>query len=112
MAAAAAPDLWEKHQLLEFRTRLIMGAGFREGLEAFPLVQPGSRALLLTGQECGRLDHYLLQVAGDLNGQASRRLSLWVRFLEPAMLLVLSLAIGGLILAYLLPMVAMLEQLA
>ena len=112
MAAKASPDFWERSKLEEFRTRLVMGAGFDEALEACPLFEADSHALLKAGQESGRLDHYLIQDADDLESRSARALSLVIRFLEPVMLLVLSVAIGGLILAYLLPMVGMLERLA
>jgi type II secretory pathway component PulF len=109
---AMAPDLWERAQLETFRKRLLMGSGFEEGLDAFPLVGEESRPLLKVGQEGGQLDRYLLQLADDLDEEVTQRLSRCIRFLEPGMLLILSIAIGGLILAYLLPMVRMLEQLA
>ena len=112
LSAASAPDLWERAQLEDFRTRLLMGSGFEEAIEAFPIVHELNRPLLQAGQDAGRLDNYLLQVAGDLDEQVRERLSIAIRFLEPAMLLILSMAIGGLVLAYLLPMIRMLEQLA
>jgi type II secretory pathway component PulF len=112
MASDLAPDLWEKRQLLEFRSRLIMGSGLDEALEVCPLIQPESRGLLLAGQESGKLDHYLIQVADDLEGQAERKLAVWTRALEPVLLLLLAVMIGGLILAYILPMTRLLEQLA
>ena len=112
LAAGLAPDLWEQRQLLEFRTRLLMGAGFNDALGEFQIVHAESRLLLMAGQESGQLDHYMERIAHDLDERISRTMGEWIRFLEPAMLLFLSIAVGGLILAYLLPMVRMLERLA
>ena len=112
MAAKDAPEHWEAEQLLEFRTRLLMGSGFSDALSAFPLLREENHPLLQSGQENGQLDTYLLQVANDLGRQSRQQFKFWLRFLEPAVLLFLSVAIGGLVLAYLLPVVTMLERLA
>ena len=50
------------------------------------------------------------EVASDLSRQVAFTLANATRLLEPAMLLGLSCGVGGLVLAYLLPMVRMLEQ--
>ena len=85
---------------------------FGEALAEFQIVNEESRILLMVGQESGRLDQYLERIAHDLEGSVALRLEQGIRFLEPAMLLFLSVAVGGLILAYLLPMIGMLERLA
>jgi type II secretory pathway component PulF len=50
------------------------------------------------------------QVGRNLERDALRRIQQVTRFLEPAFLLFLSLLVGGLLLAYLLPMVQLLEE--
>jgi type II secretory pathway component PulF len=105
-------DLWEKHQLLEFRRRLLMGAGLPEALHAFRMLDPADEPLLLAGQESGQLEEYMRRIADEQEASSLWQLKQFMRFLEPAMLLFLSVAIGGLILAYLLPMVGIFEQLA
>ncbi len=110
MAAAGAANAWEREELGTFRRRLLMGAGFPDALGGCALIDPESRALLLAGQECGQLDAYLQRVAREREEQAGWRMAQWTRLLEPLFLLGLSLAVGGLILAYLLPMVRLLEN--
>ncbi|MGC9450852.1 MAG: type II secretion system F family protein [Oceanipulchritudo sp.] len=112
MLEEASASCWEKKQLRDFRKRLLMGAGFAEGLRALPIVSPENLPLLLAGQEAGRLEIHMERIARELESGTSWRVRQLIRFLEPAILLGLSLAIGGLILAYLLPMVRMFEQLA
>jgi len=112
MTGLGCSSLWEKGQLDDFRRRLLMGTGFADCLEACGLISVDNRPLLLVGQESGRLDHYFQQLAVDLEERVSWRLRQGIRLLEPLFLLGLTIAIGGLILAYLLPMVRMLEQLA
>lgn len=111
-AAEDACELWEKDQLNQCRERLLMGIGFPEVVAACPLFSREYLPLLESGQESGQLEVFLLQIAEDRDGDILQQLSMWIRFLEPGILLLLSIAIGGLILAYLLPMVNMLERLA
>ncbi len=112
MAAARSPDQFEREQLVEFRKRLLMGISFEESLKAFPLVRKWNRASLVTGQESGRLDSYLQGIAADLDEEVSWKLKQAMRFLEPATIFGLAILIAGLVLAYLLPTIRMLEQLA
>ncbi|MEX0326784.1 MAG: type II secretion system F family protein [Puniceicoccaceae bacterium] len=112
MTAQDARDRWERDQLDLCRERLLMGIGFREVLAAFPLLSREYLPLLESGQESGQLEVFLFQIADDRDEDILRQFSVWTRFLEPGVLLFLSIAIGGLILAYLLPMVNMLERLA
>ena len=110
--ALGAASRWEQDQLMQFRRRLLMGAGFKEGLRAFAVVDAENEPLLLAGQEAGCPEVYMERIAAELEALANWRIQQCIRFLEPAMLLILSVAIGGLILAYLLPMVRIFEQLA
>jgi type II secretory pathway component PulF len=105
-------DQWEKRQYQEFRKRLLMGTGFEESIKQFSFIRKENVTLLIAGQESGRLEVYMHQLAGELEDQVKWKLKQLVRFVEPAMLLGLSGAIGGLVLAYLLPMVRMFEQLS
>ncbi len=107
--AAGTPVLWEREALNRFREGLMLGAGFRRALRSCPLVGEESRLLLEAGQESGRLEHYMVRLADDLEEAVSRRTRELTRLLEPLFLLVFSGATGGLILAYLLPMVRLLE---
>lgn len=110
MSAEAGPDQWERHHLERFRQHLLLGAGFPEAMRSCPLLSPESVHLLLAGQESGRLEEYMVRVAQDLRRQSDWRFRQATAFMEPAFLIVLSAAIGSLILAYILPMVRMLEQ--
>lgn len=108
----AGPDMWEKHQLLDFRKRLLMGDEFSKCLSAFELVSSSSEALLATGNEAGQLDAFALKLADALDRQCAWTFQHLIRFLEPLTIFGLSLAIGGLVMAYILPMIDMLERLA
>jgi general secretion pathway protein F len=104
------PGRWEAGELEQFRQRLLSGAGFDAALAPCRLIDPEHLPLLQLGQEGGRLDTYLERIAEDLERQVRWQTAQAMRLLEPVFLLGLSGAIGGLILAYLLPMVRLLEQ--
>jgi general secretion pathway protein F len=110
MVAEAVPSRWEAEELRLFRSRLLMGAGFADALAGCALISPEDALLLLTGQEGGRLETYMERIAADLEQQVTWRIRHATRLLEPLFLLGLSGAIGGLVLAYLLPMIRLLEQ--
>ena len=110
MAAGGCVNLWEKHQLLLFRERLLRGTGLAVAAASCALLSADNEPLLEAGQESGNLETYMVRIADDLQVQASWKSQQLTRVLEPVFLLGLSAAIAGLILAYLLPMVRMLEQ--
>ena len=110
MAAERIGGLWLNRELLNCRSRLLMGTGFEEAFVACPVFSRDSLPLIIAGQESGQLDTYMGRLSDDLERQVSWSLKNWTRMLEPILLLGLSGAIGGLVLAYLLPMVRMLEQ--
>lgn len=110
LAARGCRNTWEREQIRQFRTRLLAGAGFPASLKDCPLIGAQSAILLEIGQEAGRLDRAMERVATDLISHASIRLQRLIRLVEPLFLLGLSGAVGGLILAYLLPMIRLLEQ--
>lgn len=110
MAAESSPSQWEKAELERFRASLIMGMGFSYSLRACPMFDPDSVPLLEAGQESGRLEIYMERLARSREEEAGWKISQATRFIEPLFLFTLSGAIGGLVLAYLLPMVRLLEQ--
>jgi type IV pilus assembly protein PilC len=112
MVAEGTPDLWEKEQVLEFRRNLLSGASFSESIRSFALTGQEVRPLLMAGQESGRLEIYMLRHADDLDWRTRLTLNRWIRLLEPTIIGLLSMLVGGLVLAYLLPMIRMLERLA
>jgi len=112
VAARHSKDRFEEAALEDFRKRLLMGASFEDSLRVLPLVRKWNQPILVTGQESGRLDYYLLQAATDLDKEVSWQLKQLMRAMEPSIILVLAVFIAGLVLAYILPTIRMMEQLA
>lgn len=110
ICATDSPDEWERGALQTLRQHLLLGAGFREALNSCPILGRETVPLLLAGQESGKLEEYMLRLADELERRSSWKVQQATRLLEPVFLLFLSTAVGMLILAYMLPMVRMLEQ--
>ena len=112
MVASRSPDLYENQHLLEFRKRLLMGISFEDSVRAFPLFRKCNNPLLISGQESGQLEVYLHRLALDLDREISWKLKQYLGVLEPAAIFCLAILIAGLVMAYLLPTIRMMEQLA
>lgn len=110
MAAAGSPSRWVKGELMQFRSSLLMGMGFSASLRACSLFDREGIPLLEVGQESGKIESFMEGLAGSREEEASWAVTQITRLVEPVFLLVLSGAIGGMVLAYLLPMVRLLEQ--
>jgi type II secretory pathway component PulF len=110
LAAAARSNLWEQEEIRNLRRRLLTGAGFEAAIGDCRLIDSGNAELLQVGQESGQLDTWMDRIADTQAKAVERELARLTRLLEPLFLFFLSGAVAGLILAYLLPMVRMLEQ--
>lgn len=102
--------LHEKTELDRLRERLLMGGGFEAALRDCPLLFPETVELLEVGQECGKLDQYMRRIAKAHGTFLATLRERSFRLLEPAFLCFLTLAVGGLIVAYLLPIIRLLEE--
>jgi type II secretory pathway component PulF len=89
-----------------------MGIAFEDGLSSCRLFAISNHPMLVTGQETGRLDIFSLRIAGDADREVSWRLKQALRIVEPLTIVTLAALVAGLILAYMLPTIGMLEQLA
>lgn len=107
--ASPLPNRWESATLLAFRSHLLHGAPLMESFRSCPLFSEGSHSLLALGEESGRLDAFMEKRAAELRETVRWWVQQAGRAGEPLMLVVLALAVGGMLLAYLLPMLQMLE---
>ena len=63
--------------------------------------------MVAAGQKSGRLAQLLVKVADDLDEQVETQLALITSLIEPVMILVMGLAVGGVVLAVVLPIFQM-----
>jgi type II secretory pathway component PulF len=109
LVASGLPSKWEAAALMAFRSHLLHGASFMEGFCSCALFSHDSRALISLGEESGRLDDFMDKRARELRESVrwwGQQLS---RATEPMLLMGLALAVGGMLVAYLLPMLHLME---
>lgn len=109
LVASGLPSQWEKAVLMTFRSHLLHGAPLMEGFRSCPLFSDGSHSLFALGEESGRLDAFMEKRGVELREAVRWWMQQLSRACEPLILAVLALAVGGMLLAYLLPMLHMLE---
>lgn len=101
---------WEGRCLERCREALLIGLTVEEAIRDCGLFDEATCLALEAGQEAGKLDEHMLQLALDQEAEVRWRLQQAIRFLEPLMLAGLTVAIGALLLAYLLPMMGLLQS--
>jgi type IV pilus assembly protein PilC len=79
------------------------GRQISEPLAASPLVPPAVAQMLRAGEKGGRLAQVMEQVATFSEAELKERITDLTRYIEPAMIVVMGLIIGGIALALLLP---------
>lgn len=97
-------------QLKTLRTRLVEGGvlhGLIDKVTALPLA---TRRLLMAAERAGDLDTAFDGLARDMADELDRRTSRLMALLEPAVIVVMFLIIGSLILALMIPMMTMSNQ--
>ena len=101
---------------LELRARLVdvpgsvkQGTRFAEALSKVDFLSPVALNMVRVGEETGRLDSMLLEVArvGDTEVQAATKRALTL--LEPLLILTLGLAIGAIIISILMGIISVNE---
>lgn len=109
--AGGYPDKWVSGQLLNFRENLLRGIPFSMALSQCELLDRSNQSLLESGQLGGRFAETAQRLAVLQEQRLHWLLTQLVRWYEPLFLTVLTLAVGGLLLAYLLPMIQLFERL-
>lgn len=108
--ASALPNCWCRQGLLGFRDHLLMGVDFAVALKALGWVRADNHELLCAAQQAGRLVECAAAIARQSQSEANWTLQQASRAIEPLFLLGLSVAVGGLLLAYLLPLMRIFEN--
>ncbi|MCB9891240.1 MAG: type II secretion system F family protein, partial [Planctomycetes bacterium] len=63
------------------------------------------------GEESGRLDDMLLKIADAYEEEADRRIEIFFKILEPALLLVMAVVVGFIVVSLFVPLLAIMDQL-
>lgn len=95
-----------RQQLDKLRDRLISGGVLRnliEDVEALPLA---TRRLLLAAERAGDMDTAFGSLAGDMTDEVDRQASRLLAVLQPVLIIIMTVVIGALLMAILVPVLS------
>lgn len=90
-------------QLEEVRQDIAQGASFSDALSKFKIFPDFFVQMIRVGEEGGRLDQVLSDIADSYDKEIESDLKTISSLIEPAIILVLGVVIGGMVIAMLLP---------
>jgi type II secretory pathway component PulF len=93
-----------KQQLLLSRKELEQGGSFGKSLKNSKLFPVFVSNLIIVGEESGKLDDALSEVAGAYEADIDESIKVMTSLLEPAMILVMGLIVGFIVISMLLPL--------
>jgi type II secretory pathway component PulF len=93
-----------RRQLDRLRTRLIEGGLLRNLIEEVTTFPLATRRLLVAAERSGDLEHAFGTLANDMTDEVDKTSTRLLAVLEPALILLMFTIIGSLLLALLLPM--------
>jgi len=102
VAKVSGGELHE-HAILRLRQGMANGQGLNQAMATEPLFPPLLVQLVAIGESSGTLDTMLEKAASHYEEQVSQALEQLTSLLEPAIVLVLGLLVGGLVVAMYLP---------
>ncbi len=97
-------------QLKTLRTRLVEGGVLHALIDKVDALPLATRRLLMAAERAGDLDTAFDGLARDMADELDRRTSRLMALLEPAVIVVMFLIIGSLVLALMIPMMTMSNQ--
>lgn len=92
-----------KNQLRESYKQLEQGGSFGRSLKDSKVFPPFMSNLITVGEESGKLDEALAEVAGSYERETDEAMRVMVSLLEPLMILGMGLVVGFIVVAMLLP---------
>ncbi len=89
--------------LEEIRTHVNEGRGIAVGFTDSPYIPPMVRQMVATGEQTGNLGMVMTRVADFYGRELSRRISVLAKSVEPVMLIVMGVVVGGIVVSLILP---------
>lgn len=99
-----------RSQLVTMRKRLIEGGVLRLLIDDVTALPLATRKLLIAAERAGDLETAFDQLADDMASEASKRSERALAALEPALIVMMAVLIGGLVIAMMLPMITSVTQ--
>lgn len=89
--------------LEEIRTHVNEGRGIAIGFTESPYIPPMVRQMVATGEQTGNLGMVMTRVADFYGRELSRRISVLAKSVEPVMLILMGVVVGGIVMSLILP---------
>ncbi len=103
LAQRSTSNVVFKNALRQFGDRIAAGEDVAEALQQSGAFPPLAVRVFSVGQESGKLDEMLFQLADDYDAQVATASARFTALLEPALILILAALVGFLLLATILP---------
>lgn len=110
-AASVLEDGAATARMKDMRQALEEGEAFSDALERSGLFQPRQMRMIRAGAQAGRGAQVLEKLAADYEEAAESEIARIVSIIEPTLIALLSIVVGGILLSVMLPMARMLTSL-
>ncbi len=102
-AATASTNLLFEQAILDIKHQIALGTPLHQAFSNSPLFPSLCQQLIHIGEESGSLDEILLKLAQWHNQQANQLADTMAQSIEPLMMVVMGVLVGGLVIAMYLP---------
>ena len=109
LAEDVTADAMVKEKIVQCREKVAQGLSFSEALLQLDLFSGLYARLIQTGERAGRLDDVMRQMAVRYEEEIDDSLSTLVAVIEPTLVVLLSVIIGGILLSVMLPLISILS---
>lgn len=109
LAEDVTADAMVKEKIVQCREKVTQGLSFSEALLQLDLFSGLYARLIQTGERAGRLDDVMRQMAVRYEEEIDDSLSTLVAVIEPTLVVLLSVIIGGILLSVMLPLISILS---
>ncbi|MFN5944235.1 MAG: type II secretion system F family protein [Phycisphaerae bacterium] len=99
-----------RQQLMTLRTRLIEGGVLRHLIDKVTALPVGTRRLMIAAERSGDLQQAFETLGKDMEEELDRRTSRLLAVLEPGLIVLMAVLIGGLILSIMIPLLTITGQ--
>ncbi|MCC6659307.1 MAG: type II secretion system F family protein [Phycisphaerales bacterium] len=99
-----------RRELGTLRARLVEGGILRNLIESVTALPLATRRLLIAGERAGDMEAVFDALAEDMTDEVDRRAERFLHFLEPMLIVLLFLAIGGMMVSIMVPLITLTQQ--
>lgn len=109
LAQGVVADAMVKKKIMECREQVNAGVSFADALIRLDLFSGLYARLIQTGEKAGRLDDVMQNLAARYEEEIDDSLSSLVSVIEPTLVIILSVLIGGILLSVMLPLISIMS---